>query len=186
MQEPLNKLEPLILWGGTDIDPSIYNQKPLKWTQKPDLARDKKELEQLDVASFEDRPIIGVCRGAQLITAWIDGGELYQHVELQPMTTVDITTNGGHKYRAKVDHHQVMIPSSEGTVLAFQMLDKPVKAWISDTEYDLIKFIPMVVYYPVYKAIAIQPHPEWMNPDDPFVEWINSVIKTLLGVNKCF
>ena len=176
-------MSPLILWGGTDISPSIYNKRKLKYTQTPDVERDDKELFLIDKAIEYKTPIIGVCRGAQLLCAYT-GGSLYQHVELQPMATVDIICSDGQTRKAKVDHHQVMKPNKDSVTIAWQYLNKPVKAHISDDHAIELQFIPQVVYWPKINAIGIQPHPEWMNKTDPFVKWINLLCHTLLGVNK--
>lgn len=179
--------EPLILWGGTDINPNIYNQDKLVWTQPPDNKRDEHELTELDWALFDGRPIIGVCRGAQLICAWA-GGQLYQHVTLPSMNYVDVLTSGGHKYKAKVDHHQVMIPPKDAELLAWQYAsyEDNVRAYLTNDDWVRLHVIPQVVFFPAYKALAIQPHPEWMLPNDPFVQWINAIAFDLLGVKNAF
>ena len=178
---------PLILWGGVDINPSLYNEERNPRTQIPNDKRDEEELRDIDYAIEDDRPIIGVCRGAQLLNVY-NGGSLYQHVELKPMATVDITCSDGNIRKAMVDHHQVMIPPTRGAIpLAWQILDKPVKAYQETDKPELIKIIPQVIYFPEIKGLAIQPHPEWMQQSDPFVKWINQLCFNLLGVTEpCF
>lgn len=174
---------PLILWGGTDINPNIYNEDPLIWTQKPDNPRDDKELYLIDMAVENKQPIVGVCRGAQLLCAY-NGGNLYQHVEIPGMATAHVTGSDGQVRRALVDHHQVMIlPKKDVSLLGWQ-ITKPVKAYKTNTEYDLITLIPQVAYFPKINALAIQPHPEWMQQTDPFVIWINNICSNLLGVKE--
>jgi len=38
-------------------------------------------------------------------------------------------------------------------------------------------YVTEVVYYPKTKSLCIQPHPEWMKQDSPFVQWINKFIR---------
>lgn len=171
----------LLLHGGTDISTNIYGQTPNPKTQRPDVQRDEEELFQIDKAIEWGMPIIGVCRGAQLLTAY-SGGSLYQHVELKPMSTITLQCSDGVERQAAVDHHQVMNPNS-GVMLAWQNIPQGVKAYKESLSvYDILKQIPQVIHYPKLHALAIQPHPEWMQKDSEFVLWINNLCKTLLGV----
>lgn len=171
-----------MLWGGTDINPEIYNETPLKYTDTPDITRDDKELYEIDMAIQDKKPIIGVCRGAQLLCAY-NSGSLYQHVELPKMSTVFLNCIDGNIRPAKVDHHQVMRPSG-GVLLATQILSSPAKAFIANDTWVDLKRIPMVYWWPESRSLAIQPHPEWMNQRESFIMWVNSLCTNLLGVTK--
>ena len=57
----------LLLHGGVDINPRCYGQKPLPQTQSPDTLRDAKEFAAVAMAFATDMPIVGICRGAQLL-----------------------------------------------------------------------------------------------------------------------
>jgi len=65
------------LWGGEDISPSLYDQRPsLYCGASANLsARDIRELECFNRAVDLGLPIIGICRGAQLACALL-GGEI--------------------------------------------------------------------------------------------------------------
>ena len=69
----------LLLMGGEDIDPSLYGEAPHPQTQKPSPARDALELELTKRALADGRPILGICRGCQML-AVASGGKLVQHV----------------------------------------------------------------------------------------------------------
>jgi putative glutamine amidotransferase len=77
--EVLRVLDGLVLAGGADIDPARYGQGPHPATAglRPD--RDAGELVLLGAALGEDLPVLGVCRGMQLMTVHA-GGQLSQHL----------------------------------------------------------------------------------------------------------
>lgn len=76
--EIANKLDLLLIPGGPDVNPSYYDQSPHPETQFDDK-RDSFEKQMIKLAIDRGIPIIGVCRGAQLINVVL-GGTLYQHL----------------------------------------------------------------------------------------------------------
>jgi putative glutamine amidotransferase len=76
--ELLSALDGLVLTGGADIEPAQYGQEPLETTYtRP--ARDAFELALLDGALAAGIPVLGVCRGMQLLNVAF-GGTLTQHL----------------------------------------------------------------------------------------------------------
>ena len=74
----LRVLDGLVLSGGADIDPALYGQAPGPLTEtRP--ARDAGEAAVLAAALDRDLPVLGVCRGMQLLAA-AAGGRLEQHL----------------------------------------------------------------------------------------------------------
>lgn len=74
----LDRLDALVIGGGDDIEPVRYGAA-LEPTVKIDPARDELELEALDWAARRSRPVLGICRGAQMINVH-RGGTL--HVDI--------------------------------------------------------------------------------------------------------
>ena len=74
----LDRLDGLLLAGGPDVDPGLYGERPGPHTE-PDANRDAGELLLLRTALLRDLPVLGVCRGAQLM-AVAAGGRLHQHL----------------------------------------------------------------------------------------------------------
>lgn len=80
--DPGAALEPfdaLVLTGGADIDPSLYGEQPDQATKNTRLERDLFELALAGAAIERDMPLLGVCRGCQLLNVAL-GGTLDQHM----------------------------------------------------------------------------------------------------------
>ncbi|MBT2440935.1 gamma-glutamyl-gamma-aminobutyrate hydrolase family protein [Streptomyces sp. ISL-36] len=75
----LDRLDGLLLPGGADIDPDRYGQPRHPRTDPPAAGRDAGELLLLRAALERDLPVLGVCRGLQLLTL-LYGGTLHQHL----------------------------------------------------------------------------------------------------------
>jgi putative glutamine amidotransferase len=69
----------LVLAGGEDIDPSRYGEEPIPQLGRVNPPRDIAELRALDTATRRDLPILGICRGHQLLNVFF-GGTLYQDI----------------------------------------------------------------------------------------------------------
>jgi len=74
-----DRLDGLILIGGPDIDPARYGQQPHPLAQVPAPARDAAETALLQMMRECRRPILGICRGTQVM-AVAGGGQLIQHL----------------------------------------------------------------------------------------------------------
>ncbi|WP_144328972.1 gamma-glutamyl-gamma-aminobutyrate hydrolase family protein [Tepidimonas charontis] len=72
-------LDGLILQGGTDISPRAYGEEPLKPEWAGDPVRDAYELELVHEFLEAGKPILGICRGMQLINVAF-GGSLFQDI----------------------------------------------------------------------------------------------------------
>jgi gamma-glutamyl-gamma-aminobutyrate hydrolase PuuD len=78
LQELLRDMDGFVLQGGVDVSPETYGHKFLDREKWPgDAHRDHYELKILEFAIANDRPVLGICRGCQLINVFF-GGTLYQ------------------------------------------------------------------------------------------------------------
>lgn len=77
VREYARSFDGLILQGGADIDPVAYGEQPSELLQTTDPVRDRFELSLLRAFAAAGKPVLGVCRGMQLINVAY-GGSLYQ------------------------------------------------------------------------------------------------------------
>lgn len=79
IEQLVDQLDGVLLTGGIDIGTENYGQIRKEYTDYPDVSRDKFETEIAKTALQKDLPILGICRGLQLINT-IFGGTLYQDI----------------------------------------------------------------------------------------------------------
>jgi gamma-glutamyl-gamma-aminobutyrate hydrolase PuuD len=174
---------PLVLWGGNDINPRYYGEEPHPHTQHPAHHRDLREFSEAEHAIKAGKPIVGVCRGAQLLCV-INGGKLYQHTEPHKQNH-DIVCKGQPEPFDKVSagHHQIMKPSGNYEILGWN--PNETKVWTSATEFHIEKNCPEIVWWPETKCLGIQAHPEWAHPDEPWAKYIDNLMEEL-GIDYSF
>jgi putative glutamine amidotransferase len=75
----LDGLGGLVITGGRDLDPALYGQPRHPATDEPSRERDLWELTLLAAALRRRLPVLGICRGAQVLNVAL-GGTLHQHL----------------------------------------------------------------------------------------------------------
>ncbi len=75
----LDRIDALVLAGGADIDPSRYGQQQAPETVGLTPVRDELEVALLTRAIERDMPVLGICRGLQILNI-VRGGDLVQHL----------------------------------------------------------------------------------------------------------
>jgi putative glutamine amidotransferase len=84
----LDGMDGLLLTGGEDLDPQWYGADPSPYLNPPSRERDLFELALFASARQRELPILGICRGIQLINVGL-GGTLYQDLPSERPGPVD-------------------------------------------------------------------------------------------------
>ena len=93
----------LLLTGGQDIDPKLYGEQPIPACGKPCHTRDALEDALLSMALSTEKPVLGICRGIQLMNVAL-GGTLWQDIPSQ------VQGAAGHETGASgATHHPVRV-----------------------------------------------------------------------------
>lgn len=183
-------IDALVIWGGEDISPSLYNSGVSRHCGATSVLSGRDRLEAGACKAAIDRgiPIIGVCRGAQLVCA-LAGGKLVQHVDGHGGTHA-MTTDEGTQVSTSSVHHQMMYPwDVDHELIAWSTTKRSTRYMMGPGEEELEEQMverpePEVVWFPKIKALAIQGHPEFMrNPHtDEFVQYCLSLVdRFILG-----
>ena len=170
LQNTLDCIDGLLLTGGGDINPLFLKEEPLRQVGGINHRRDKQELLITRLAADRQIPILGICRGIQIMTAAL-GGKLYQDIYSQtdtpcikhsqeldrsyPSHTVSIKEGStlrsifGNIDKLPVNsfHHQAVKEVAPGFRICAQANDGIIEA-IESTEYK--------------SMIGVQWHPECM------------------------
>ena len=98
-------LDGVVLQGGADLDPRLYGEEPIH-TQGPfDAIRDRFELDLIDAFTSLGKPVLGICRGMQLINVAL-GGSLHQDLCANGATAfrhVDADAYDRHVHEVQID-----------------------------------------------------------------------------------
>ena len=171
----LDRLDGLVLSGGADIEPLRYGATPEPELGEVEADRDAWEFALFSAASTLSMPVLGICRGLQLVNVAY-GGTLRQHVELDDgaghpqwdvdgrVATHEVTTVAGTTLRGLVGpslgvnslHHQVVNTVGAGLVVTAHASDDVVEGLETSDG----------------SVLAVQWHPELLAKPDPTFTWI--------------
>jgi putative glutamine amidotransferase len=106
-------LDAVFLTGGVDVDPASYGEERHEMCDRSDPARDQVEIQLIRWALDDHKPILGVCRGVQVINVAC-GGTLYQHIADQHPRAIkhDYFPTGTHFPRDYLAHSVSVDPDS--------------------------------------------------------------------------
>jgi len=81
-------LDGLLLEGGSDVCPRSYGEEPLRPQWEGDEIRDRYEIELIHAFHDAGKPVLGICRGIQILNVAF-GGSLYQDITTQVPGSAD-------------------------------------------------------------------------------------------------
>jgi len=169
-----DRLDGLLFQGGVDVHPGSYGEPVENYCGEIDTTRDATELMLLRWALAEKKPMLGICRGIQMMNV-AAGGSLFQdipaqlgspiqhqHVKGNPYNlrahTIEIDPQsklaralGTTRIEANSLHHQSLKKIAPG----FHVVARAPDGVIEGIEADDGHF-----------ALGLQFHPEWMVDDD--------------------
>lgn len=179
----MNCFDGLLVTGGIDVHPMYYHEQCHHLLGKYDALRDRYEIELIKRFTDYKKPILGICRGLQIINVAF-GGTLYQDNSLKGQPIIQHV----QKERRDCPSHFIHIEQKsflfpifgEGTyVNSFhhQSIQQTAKDFqvIARSDDDIIEAIEHI-HLPIY---ALQFHPEKMDND----ENMNLIFK--LFIEKC-
>ena len=95
----LQVVHALVLGGGRDVSPSLYGEEPRPPTRATDPERDRFEVALVREALSRGIPLLGVCRGMQVINV-ATGGSLCQHLPEKVGSSIDHLPGGDDDFIA--------------------------------------------------------------------------------------
>ncbi len=175
----LDGLDGLVLQGGADMSPQHYGEEPARPEWSGDALRDVYEMELVRACIARRLPLLGICRGAQVLNVAL-GGSLYQDVETtHPEGKV-------HRNWEIYDEHAHEIAVEPGSWLARHFGDRlPVGVKVNSVHHQALRrlgkglvvearslpdgVVEAVRYAPDGEAsppfaYGVQWHPEFMIP----------------------
>lgn len=175
---PPRRLDGLIIGGGDDIQAHLYGGE-MQLDVRVDPQRDELELELLERFIPQGIPVLGICRGAQLINVYLGGTldpDIYTTHEglkrqrtVLPRKTVDIVAAsrlhrilGVNLCRINSLHHQAVQRAGRGIEIVARDRDGLVQG-IESRDHDFL--------------IGVQWHPEWLIFNRPQQRLIRALIQ---------
>ena len=164
ISEYLSEIDALLLPGGGDINPALFFEKRHPAVDRVSRSRDALETWLCQDALNADMPVLGVCRGIQVMNVAMRG-TLYQDIPSHKVEPGDVIHDikieagsllsqitGDHIVQVSSRHHQAVKVIGKGFVVTAQSEDGIIEA----IENPSKQF-----------ALGVQYHPEWMlkNPN---------------------
>ncbi len=189
LAEVVKELDGLLLVGGVDVDPSFFGETAHEKLGDVDTLRDVNELKLIRFATNRNIPILGVCRGEQILNVAL-GGSLIQDIpsQVEDQSLTHRVSAGAQRIHA-VDIvpgstlHKILGKTSlEVNSAHHQAVKTPAKgAHIDATSADGV--VEAIDFYPVRRILGVQWHPEGFKGSD---EDMNKIFDFFVGESALY
>ena len=157
-EELLSKVDGLIFSGGGDIDPKFFGQEPHPKIDTVFIERDEFEFELYKKAKALNIPILGICRGLQLINV-AEGGTLNQHIENHVVSPRDALAHGVNVDTSSILYSVINCERMEVNSIHHQVIDKALEN-VKITAWSQNEGFPEAIEVLGKKILGVQWHPE--------------------------
>jgi putative glutamine amidotransferase len=153
--------------GGSDIGPYLYGDRRGKYTNDPDYQRDRFEMELFNYCLEHNKPMLGICRGSQLICA-LSGGKIIQHQSQRIENGIHTVFTNDGKLSITSSHHQAAFPyfmcEEDYEVIGWTTNQSLFHLNGNNVEISNNPFREVeICLYKNTRALGIQGHPERMD-----------------------
>jgi putative glutamine amidotransferase len=160
-------IDALILTGGQDVNPALYNEELYQDSEEPYIERDSFDFMLIEAALEKDIPILGICRGMQILNVYL-GGTLHQDIKHHSNIHISHSkTNIKHFQSSNFDKGVHHVDIKEDSIL-HDMLGDKIK--VNSIHHQCIAKLS-----PGLKISAI-------SPTDKVIEAYESEFKKILGI----
>ncbi|MBP3041310.1 gamma-glutamyl-gamma-aminobutyrate hydrolase family protein [Bacillaceae bacterium Marseille-Q3522] len=175
----LDRLDGLLLAGGSDVNPYLYGEAPSPYLGSVEQERDEFEFALMQEALERNFPVLGICRGIQVIAA-ATGGTLYQDLEkeLGPEYVHSRKQfrrwQGSHSVTVSEDS-KVFAATGQTSLIVNSYHHQAVKTLGKDFKATAYSFDGVIeaIESEVHDYIAaVQWHPEMMSEKNPLQQGI--------------
>lgn len=158
----------LLLPGGGDIEPSLFGQERIPACGEPNPLRDAAEPKLLHAFLAAGKPILGICRGIQVLNAFL-GGELYQ--DIKPLEHLPHNDHWAKIHTVTVRRGTLLAEIlKQDTVLVNSQHHQAASRVAPGLEIAALSedgFIEALEKPDATFCLGIQWHPEWLSEADP-------------------
>lgn len=175
----------VVFTGGEDVSPLLYDEPISPKTGAINFKRDIRERAIFKWAVNAKLPLLGICRGAQLLCA-LSGGKLIQHVDGHTSSHNMHASNVEYPMVVSSTHHQMMypwaLPKEDYTMLGWAYTGKNYHSIPAGPQSPFSGRQaggfrdPEVVKFHKTNALATQFHPEIMGTNSKGYQWYQELV----------
>ncbi len=192
----VSRLDGVVFTGGPDVNPRYFGEEPIPECGVIIPKRDELELKLVPIIMKQRLPILGICRGIQILNIAL-GGDIYQDVRAQYEPQSEVRVAHYQKAGRATLTHKVKI---EDRTLLSRIIGKD-EIWVNSFHHQSIRKIADGLTlaatasdglaeaitkedYPFF--LGVQWHPEDLSKIDEYAQKIFNEFIIAASANKCF